>query len=92
MTINEKHIHGPVPVEKKEQIVALREYFDGKICILNFYAGEDKPKYIKYQQMESDFEIQTNLGKFQGKRGDYLFTDPSNGKAVVPYKIFKKIF
>lgn len=90
--INEAHIHGWTAVETKKQIDKLKAYFEDRPTVLNLYAGQDKPKYIRYLQMNADFEITTKLGTFQGKKGDYLFTDPSDGKAIVPYKIFQKIF
>lgn len=90
--INENHIHSWTPVDTKEQIKKLQSYFDDRLTELNLYPGLDKPKFIRYKQMEGDFEIHTKLGNFQGKKGDYLFTDPSDGKAIVPYRIFQKIF
>jgi hypothetical protein len=92
MTINDKHTNSWIPVETKGQVKKLQEYFEDKMSELNIYPGLDKPKYVRYKQMESDFEIHTKLGNFQGKRGDYLFTDPSDGKAIVPFEIFQKIF
>ena len=75
----------------KAQIKGLEEHLPYH-ATLNLYSGHDKPKYIKYKQMDSDFQIDTEIGSFKGKKGDYLFTDMSGGKSILPYKLFQKIF
>jgi hypothetical protein len=88
--LNTKHTDNWTPCETKSQISDLEDNIP--LGSLNIFAGLDKPKYIRYRQMPTDFEIQTKLGTFQGKGGDYLFVDPSGGQAIVPYEIFEKIF
>jgi hypothetical protein len=57
----------------------------------NFYGAISRPKSITVVQMTEDFKLTTEIGTFDGKKGDYLFKDAAGGKMIVHEEVFQKI-